>query len=394
MGKIGQTSRLGRPLASQDSTRRIFEIESEQESILTIVIGCVHIRAQLQIVNQDLSEGFCVHFLLKVATLKIIGSLRIFPLQKLLKGLQSEQSDSSVRRQRTISENSRHVALSFSHLSGGLLGHVDSVVYPRQLHLFLRVAFVVTHAQSIVKLECLVILSDPIFRVHQVLIRGLHLRFVLFGASLSVSIIFVIFEFVGKVSSYHRMFNCQFLHHGVKSSHKSFSLFFLLCGLCKTTLSMGSISAPSQMASISAINRIFHLLTVLVTVQTSTISVVFVSSLVSRVIFHDNLTAFSWEDPVAILTLTSHQIILVVLLNLVDDGREDSADIGRSRFHVGHHAPKLLEVPVLGPIVLTFEPLLPNLHLNVLLARFHRVTRRLGRTCASTRCRIPRGFFT
>ena len=78
------------PLAAQEPSRRILEVEGEQEGVLFVEVLGVDIRAEAHGFDQDLSEGAGVHLFGIVATDELVVALRIFPLEELLEGPEHE----------------------------------------------------------------------------------------------------------------------------------------------------------------------------------------------------------------------------------------------------------------------------------------------------------------
>ena len=75
------------PLSAEETTGRVFEIKSEQEGILLIVVQSVDIRAETESLDKSLPESVSIHLFCEVAMKELVFTLRVLIVEQLLERL-------------------------------------------------------------------------------------------------------------------------------------------------------------------------------------------------------------------------------------------------------------------------------------------------------------------
>mmetsp|Transcript_41740 Transcript_41740/g.54971 ORF Transcript_41740/g.54971 Transcript_41740/m.54971 type:complete len:348 (-) Transcript_41740:500-1543(-) len=185
------------PLASEQSTGRVLEVECKQKGVLFVEVMGVHIRAQSHCFDEGLAEGASVHLFCEVAPQKVIFTLLVLIFEQLLERLQHNQALSLVSHVRVQFENSLCVAVALGSGASGFLRHLEAIVDAWEIHLVESASLVRANGLSIEKSKLAVVDSDSVCVVVDCLIRG----------AVHPTGDFVIAELMAVVRLYHSLLN-------------------------------------------------------------------------------------------------------------------------------------------------------------------------------------------
>jgi len=208
-------------LSSQQTARRVLEIESEQERIILVKVFGVYIGAEAHGLDKYLPERSGIHVLYVVAAKELILSLRVLLLEHLFEGFKNYEPLALVRDLWVELEDGLSVTLTLSFLSRGLLGHLETLIDAWQVHLLQRAVLVLARCGSVHEGELFVIDANCVGFIVQGLVRGgVH--------ALSD---FILLELMAIVCRHNAVFNHQRVVHVIELAGQFVFLFLTVIGL-------------------------------------------------------------------------------------------------------------------------------------------------------------------
>jgi hypothetical protein len=208
--KVGKSLHWVRPLASQESARRVLEVDSEKKAILLVIVHRVDVRFHSHCLTKNLAERARIHVLGTVSILKLVSSFRVLALQQLLKVVQQYQSVGHVSIERAVLDYCCSVTFSLSSSPCWLLWHLEPVVDSGQLHLGEAAHLISALSVAVHKSEVFVLQTEQVLLIVQLLVRGVR--------EAAIDLVFV--EHMLEVSLHNSLLNGHLVIEAVQIVHK------------------------------------------------------------------------------------------------------------------------------------------------------------------------------